>query len=299
MKVLWGYVPFQQKTPAIQEMAKLIRQFGSMTKDVHIGCVVTGNESYFNTAFDIPISKRFTVYPQKFLIDELKRAKVNLEESRIHVVPFHTLSTTRSVDRFLDLAKSHNIKLLALFTGGKSALGRFFIGSFTETAVHRSHLNLLIVNPKTKIPVNVKNVFFASDYSESSKRDVLQLLKICKSLKAKLTVFHAADSIYKWANDESSPEVITYRKNIDQMTEWIKRSGKAARVSCEVIVKSEFKPIFEQSINRSKKAKADLIVVSAEAGPTAALMGGSVTRQILRNSTRPVLVIKRQKGNRE
>jgi nucleotide-binding universal stress UspA family protein len=42
----------------------------------------------------------------------------------------------------------------------------------------------------------------------------------------------------------------------------------------------------------SKKNQMDMIAVCAKVGPVAALMGGSVTRQIIRKSSLPVLVLK-------
>jgi nucleotide-binding universal stress UspA family protein len=41
-----------------------------------------------------------------------------------------------------------------------------------------------------------------------------------------------------------------------------------------------------------KKKKIDLVAVSAKIGPMAALIGGSITRQIVRGSQVPVLVLK-------
>jgi len=43
---------------------------------------------------------------------------------------------------------------------------------------------------------------------------------------------------------------------------------------------------------RAKRTRADLVAVCAKSGPLAGAMGGSVTRQILRASDTPVLVIK-------
>lgn len=298
MKTLWGFVPFQQDTFAIKGTFKQIQQLASGPKNVHIGYIVTGDETFLNTAFDIPASQRFSVYPKKLILEELNEAKVPIDKSRIHIIQFQTLSTTKSVDRFLALARSQKVELLALFTHGKRGFSRFILGSFAETAIHRSPLHLLIINPKSKASSHFKNVFFASDFSNRSKKDFLQVLKICKSLKAELTVFHAAEVIYKWSLDERNPEILAYRRSTDKMAKWIEDTSSMAKVPCEVIVKSEFRSIFEQILKGAKKSKTDLIVVSAETGPTAALMGGSITRQIVRNGKYPVLVLKHRGATR-
>lgn len=298
MKVLWGFAPLQQDSSAIKGMFKCVRQFSPVGKNISVGCVVSESDSYLSTAFDVPAHERFSSYPQRMIAGELKKANAAIDDKSVHVVQQKGFSTTKAVDRLLELAKSQKAELLALFTHNKTGLKRFFLGSFAETAIHRSPIDLLIVNPKSEIPQNIKNVLFASDFSERSKKDLEQVLELCKSLGAKLTVFHAAEVTYSWSPDEDNSEILAYRKKTDRMAQWIQEVSNKKKVSCEVLLKSEFKPTSELILKAAQKIKAHLIVVSAETGPTAALMGGSVTRQIVRNGKYPVLVIKRRKGKR-
>lgn len=298
MKILWGFAPLQQDNSAIKGMFKSIRQFSSNAKDISVGCVVSESDSYLSTAYDIPANERFSTYPKKLMLGELKKASAAVEENRVYVVQQKGFTTTKAVDRLLELAETQKAELLALFTHNKTGLKRFFLGSFAETAIHRSQIDLLIVNPKSEIPANIKNILFASDFSERSKKDLEHVLKVCKSLDAQLTVFHAAEVTYSWSLDESNPEIVAYRKKTDRMAQWIRDTCAKSGVPCEVVLKSEFKSTSELVLKTAQKVKAHLLIVSAETGPAAALMGGSVTRQIVRNGKYPVLVIKRRKGKR-
>jgi nucleotide-binding universal stress UspA family protein len=114
----------------------------------------------------------------------------------------------------------------------------------------------------------------------------------CKKLKSNLTVFHQAEVIYKWSLDESNPKIHAYRRKVDRMKTWIEQECHRAGISVEVIVASELKATSDMIFANMKKKKIDLVVVSAKAGPMAALMGGSITRQIVRGSRVPVLVLK-------
>ena len=60
-----------------------------------------------------------------------------------------------------------------------------------------------------------------------------------------------------------------------------------------MIVSSEMRSVTEMALKLAKKTKSDLIVVAAKSGAMTALMGGSITRQVVRESAKPVLVLKK------
>ncbi|MGZ5279019.1 MAG: universal stress protein, partial [Pseudobdellovibrionaceae bacterium] len=169
---------------------------------------------------------------------------------------------------------------------------RLFLGSFAETAVHRSKIDLLVVSPKAKLAPRIKNVFLASDLSKEPKKEIIKSIQLCKQLNAKLTVFYGAQIFYKWAREESSPEANNYRSRTDKMVDWIKKACKQKNVKCNLIIDAELEMISKRALVHAKRSQADLIIVTARTGPYEALMGGSVTRQILRNGTLPTLVLK-------
>jgi len=105
-------------------------------------------------------------------------------------------------------------------------------------------------------------------------------------------MFHHAEAIYKWSLDESNPKVHAYRRRVNRMKSWIEQECRRAGISSEVIVASDFKATADLIFTNVKKKKIDLVAVSARVGPVAALMGGSVTRQVVRGSKVPVLVLK-------
>lgn len=292
MKVVWGFEPMSQNSATLKGMNKLLGQFAKGNKDLSIGYVVTEHESYLYTAFDVPSDERFSSYPKKLISKDLKEAGVKIKTDDIHVINHRTLSITTAVDSFLKFAKSEQADLIALFTRNKKGLERLVMGSFAETAVHRSRIDLLLAGPKTKYPSQVRNIFYACDFSAQSKRDLGRILKLCKSMNAKLTVFHAAQIIYRSSFDETNPKVQAYRQQTKKFESWIENECKKADVKCTVVVKAEFASIPELALKTARTAKADLIVVSAKVGPLAALMGGSIARNIVRQATYPVLILK-------
>jgi nucleotide-binding universal stress UspA family protein len=297
MKALWAFEPESQSAAAIQGMYRLLLQFVGSPGKMELGFVITGNESNLYRAYDVPAEERFTIYTRRLIHRDLKRARVSMPDNRIHLVDFDTLRTTKAVDRFLAFARSRRVDLVALHTRSKRGIDRLVMGSFAETTVHRSSIDLLLMGPQTRFRPKVRRILFASDFSPSSKRIFIKVLALCKRLGADLRVFHCPHTTYWWSLDEANPKVRTYRRYVKRTAQWYKDTSRNAKILCDVKVEDdEFRSIPELILNSAKKTQSDLIVVSAETGPFAALMGGSVTRKLLRYGRLPILVLKRKRN---
>ncbi len=290
MKVLWAFDPFRQDKVRTRRMYHLIKAVSG--SDIEIGYVANRMDPDLNLAFDIPHEKRFNSYPWELIKKSLKSAKVPIADQLIHVIDFESFSTTKSVDCFLRLAQERSADLVTLFTHSRQGLPRFFLGSFAETAVHRSKVNLLMVNPKSNLPKRIRRVLFLSDFTDSSTKQLKQVLRMCRNLDAELTIFHAAQFIYKVSLHEKSPEALSYRRRVDRLKTRFEKLCQTSGVACQIIINSEFKMVADSALECARKKKSDLIVVAAQTGSLSALIGGSITRQVLRSSTKPVLVLK-------
>jgi len=292
MKALWALSPFHQDKKLVQSMHSLLEQIVGKRSDIEIGFIADRCENELNLAFDIPYEDRFDAYPRKLLKESLGKAKIKIEDKQIHVVNGEFFTTTKSVDCFLSLAKARNSNLVALYTHAHKGYTRFIMGSFAETALRRSKLNLLLVNPKTSFSPKLRNILFASDYGPAAKKQIKPVLELSKKLNAQLIVFHHANPILSASPKESTPTIHENSKKLSQMEVWIKRECARAGVSCKVIVDSTSRGTADLILKNGSKFKTDLFVVSAKAGPLLALMGGSVTRQVVRAASKPVLVLK-------
>lgn len=292
MKITWGYEPKSQSAAAIKGMAGLLKQLSQGAEDISVGYVVTGNETYLHTAYQIPRKDRYSAYPKALILEDFKKAGVKVKADAVEIMDSQTMSITPAVDRLLKFAKTKRSRLLALYTHNRKGLERFIMGSFAETTVHRSKIDLLMAGPRTKYPAKVRQIFFASDFGPRSKKDLSRVLDLCRRMGARLTVFHAAHITYRWSLDENSPQIHAYRRKTKKMAEWTEAEAKRAGVACTVLVQAEFDPIPELISKAAAKVKADLLILSAKAGPFAALIGGSVTRNVLRRGAYPLLILK-------
>lgn len=291
MKVLWAFEPFNQDKHTLKALVDFLQLFAN-DQSLDVGYVVTRNESELYLAFDIPAEERFSAYPLELVKKCFHEAKIKVSEKQIYIAEAPSPSMTKAVDTLLALAQKRKTELIALNSQNKKALTRLFIGSFAETAIHRSKIDLLIVPPKRALPTKLKHILYASDFGPLSKKHLASVFKLCRDQKADLTVFHGAPVTYRWSLDEASPEILKERRKIEKVKQSIEQAALKAGVRCSIVIKSEFQSTSELCLKTAAKVGADLLVVAAKSGPLKGLMGGSITRQIIRSSKKPVLVLR-------
>jgi nucleotide-binding universal stress UspA family protein len=292
MKTLWALEPFHVNAKDVSSTFKYLKNFSKNEKNTNVAFVVTRTEVNLNHAFDIPEEDRFSNYPKTLIGKLLKSSSVKIAPKQITVEDYPSFSTTKTVDKFLDLAKKQKSELVCLLTSGKTGLSRYLLGSFAETAIHRSAKDLLVFNPHNKIPPSIKKVFLLSDFSSKASKEISKVLKFCKSIHAECQVFHSAQLVDILMKDKAAPEVRKREKELAKMSTWIEREAAKHKVKLTLKIDTEWASISERALKASENYKADLVVVSAKSSPVVALMGGSITRQILRGSKKPVWVIK-------
>jgi nucleotide-binding universal stress UspA family protein len=292
MKGMWGLDPFHLSKKQVKRAYEFISVIIGKSGQLEVGYVVNRTEQELSLAFDIPHSERFTSYPLGLLKNKLVQAGVPAEKLPIHLVDFPTLSTTATAEQLVKLSKKRNCDITIIFSQGGSAIRKLFLGSFAEAAVHLSDRKLLILNPHSKLAKKIKTVVYCYEPAEGSEKGLNDMIRYCREQKAKLMVFHAAQFIYAYRDKDSVPQVKQYKNKIKQMARKIEQKCASQNVQCKVKVSADFSTISERALKFAKRVRADLIAVEAKSGRGTALIGGSVTRQILRGSKIPVLVIR-------
>lgn len=292
MKALWAYEPFHQDNKNLQNMHRLLTSLTGNTAHIEIAFIATHTEPSLRLAFDISPKERFSTYPQEIIEEQLQDAKLKIDRNKIHVFDEASSSNTKTAKTLIKSAHKLNADLIALFTHARKGYKRLMLGSFAETLIHLSPQDILVLPPTTSSPTLLKTILFASDFEKTTTKDIEHILSICKSLKANLVVFHHANISYKESSQESSPKSSAYRRKVNEMKSWIEITSKKSKVSCEVLVKSDFKSVTEHIKSIVKTKKCDLIFVRAKASAKKTLMGGSITRAVVRESTLPVYILK-------
>lgn len=291
MRALWAVNPFHMSSKQLRSAHSLISSFVSDDK-IDVGYVVTQTETELNLAFDVPKEERHTVYPRRILEEKLKQARLKIKSAQVHVVNFPTFSQTSAVKRFLQLGRDRKSDITVIFSQGGSELRKLFLGSFAETAVHFSESKLLVLNPHSKTPKKIRTVLFCADAGESSLKALSEIASFCKAAKAKLVVLHVAQFNFNTPDEKADPSAKAYKKTVELLESRVQKVGESEKIDCKFVVSTDFSMISDIAVSTSKKVRADVIAVVAKSGSKMALIGGSVTRQILRRSKIPVMVLR-------
>ena len=291
MKIIWTFDPFEKNKQLRLFGKKLLLNLFSNSDKIEAVYVASRSETNLTTAFNIPKKNRFTSYPKKLVRSQLN--SLNLKKVQAKVLPELSLSLSASVKELANYAYSSKTDLIVASTHGKVGLPRFIFGSFAETLAHISKTDLLLYNQKTKLTKTPKNLVYAHDFSRKGADGLIKIVEYANTWNAAITVVHIPDPSYSISYQGPDEEAESYRKYVNDVAMHIQQSLERKGIKCKMVIETNWKKSdAELILNIAKKVNADVIAVTAQSGRTAILLGGSVTRDIMRKSLIPTLVLK-------
>jgi nucleotide-binding universal stress UspA family protein len=90
-------------------------------------------------------------------------------------------------DGVTSYSKNNNIDLIVMGSQGSSGIEEIFIGSNTEKVVRLSDIPVLVIKSEVK-NFDIKNIVFASDFSDEIKKPFVKMLQFSKLFDAKLNL---------------------------------------------------------------------------------------------------------------
>ncbi len=284
MKILWTFDPFE-KNKELHEFGKNLLVNLFTKKDSMQAVYVASNaEAELATAFNIPVKKRYTSYPKNLIKDELN--EMDLKNVKVEVLLEESLSLTSVVKKIINYTKEKKIDLILIATNSKKVLPKMVLGSFAETLVHMSVCDLLIFHQLTKFALKTpQNLLYAHDFSSKGSIGLMRAAEYAKKWNATLTVVYVPIP-------EVGMELHEFKSSVQKKVEKLEKTMEKEKVKCRVHLEYDIKPINEIILDVAAKTKADIIAVAAQSNKLTALLGGSTTRKILRESLLPTLVLK-------
>jgi nucleotide-binding universal stress UspA family protein len=284
MKVLWAFDPFAKNKELNSLGKKVVNIFFSRKDILEVLYIASNAEVELATAFNIPLLERYSNYPKKIIKDELKR--LSLKKVSIEVIIEKTLSLTSSVKKLVNYSKKNHTDIILVATNEKRVFSRFVLGSFTETLIHLSVCDLLVYHQHSIIRHNVKlNIVYAHDFSLKGQEGLERIVVYAKKWDASITVVH-----------------ISPFPDFTKEKQWLAKAQKLAskvdiflnNENIEYIIKIENGVLGTSKtiVDIAAKTEANLIAVCSQSNKLSVLAGGSTTRQLLRESMLPVLILK-------
>ncbi len=292
MKYVWAFNPFDGNKQLEKKGVALIRSIPGAAKNLEAVFVASPNFVELAAAFDVDVADRFTKYPRQLI----KKAMTTLgiKVARCTVLHEKSVSLTKSAVEFANYLFRSKADLAFIASRAKKGLSPLVLGSFAESLVHFSKTDLLVFGEGSAVSKQVpKKILYSHDYSRAADKGLDRVIKYAKAWGCSLHIVHIPDPAFGIEFKGQEKGVADYRRRVFQKLKLIEKKLDRAGVYGSVELDGRWSPIAERLLERADEIKADFIVVVAKAGRLAAIIGGSVTRQILRTSPVPVLVIKR------
>ncbi|HVB99989.1 MAG TPA: universal stress protein [Candidatus Dormibacteraeota bacterium] len=215
-----------------------------------------------------------------------------LISGRLREVPHQAVIEEGDVWTVLSrLASVHNADLIVLGTHGRTGFEKMFLGSVAERVFRLSQLPVLTVGPGvTKAApgeVELKNIVYATDFSENSRRALPYALSLAEEQQASLTLLHVVEN-----TEELAPAAIDgLRSTFNARLENMLPPGSDLWCYPKFVV--GFGEASEQILGACTAAKADLLVLGIRGGGVA-LGHWPAPRayQVVCQATCPVLTVR-------
>ena len=221
---------------------------------------------------------------------------MDLHNSHEHIVHEHITRTGDPVDVILKIEKEHDVDLIVLGTRGRKGVKRMFHGSVAESIIRSAHCPVLTLrkpesetaargadfHPKILVPIDFSVYSYAAlDFASS----------IAHAIDAGITILHVDDSTEPPTTDSNygnAPLSSDRQKLWTQLKKFEPRE-KGLTFGHKILGG----PAKNQIIQFAQENDYDYIVLGTHGrtGIGRALMG-SVTEQVVRNATCPVVTVK-------
>jgi nucleotide-binding universal stress UspA family protein len=193
------------------------------------------------------------------------------------------------------VVKKYNVDLIVVGTHGRTGLRILFLGSFAETVFRRARCPVLTVGPKSgQATTNsaLKNVLFATDFSEESAAAEPYAFSIAREHGAKLSLLHVVTPGFAGLSDrrQTDPKRLSYAQESLRATASYAASlilGPLPNLLIEVGL------VVETILRVAIRRKADVIVLGVSARRTIAdRLGETPAYRVLCRAPCPVLTIR-------
>lgn len=207
-------------------------------------------------------------------------------------------SIKRGVQTLLKFASDNHFDLIVASTHAKKLNGGPELGTFAETLFLHSNIPLLLISPKSKVPPQYKEILFPTDLSIPSLETLYLIEALALELKAHVTLFHKIRSFardiveFPYSADARSNylEQLQYDQQgeLERIVIHLKEHGIPANF---IIDRIEADYVSKSISQRAERTKECFIAMVSHTGADKLTLPGSITRQVIRSTHVPVLVI--------
>lgn len=296
LRIFWAFDPFDESNAAQKASLAILKWISKPSDSVTAVHVSSPVQVDFAPLVGAPMVTGYQAYPKaeaEAKIKSLKSSVLKMNGLKTEVIESPTASLTGSVRAFAESVSKRRGDLVLVATHARKGMPRFVLGSFAETLIHFSKTDMLLYQPGVSVSgARPRRMVYAHDFTRSGDMGFRRALDYARHWGAHLDIVHIPRPSYKVKFEGEDPKVETYRTRVRAKTHRLNKQLAEAGVTGSVTIVTEWAPFITMITKAARKLQADLIVTTAQTGRFAALLGGSVTRGLVRQSKIPTLVLK-------
>lgn len=153
----------------------------------------------------VPTADDYNQFSQRLSIEADRQLRsFVLNHSSSGYAPEYVIQEGSAADCIISFAEKESINLIVIGAHGLRGADRFILGSVTEKVLRKSHCPVLAVHETPSNPIqaitaergiDLREILFCTDFSDSSKSAIDYALSIADEYKANLTLLHVLDGI--------------------------------------------------------------------------------------------------------
>ena len=313
-KIIWAIDPFEDTLKSRPQLLTVLEQIANRQKGavepVHVLNFSPEADGEFLIAQPV-----FGQYPDfSHYRDAAEKTIHSLvkEVPGIEFLPARILMSEKSalvelVQTLIDYAvKTHAVQIV-VGTHARKGISRVFMGSFAETLLLHSPLPVITIGPECLDHLQRGQILFATDFGDGSADAFRSLIRFAKDRGLGVTLFHVipqrieplfeAGSYILSGTSISMPNYLSEEESQRRKLaeQWV---VEAQQAGVEVQVHFEFGKgnIVDLILKQSKRGNSAWIAMAAESGALKSAVIGSMVREVVRQATCPVWVLRLTKG---
>ena len=214
----------------------------------------------------------------------------------------NTASLHRSIDQLCQYANSRDADLIIVSTHARQGGARLILGSFSESLIARSPVDVLITKRGVPSEAGVSGkILHPVDFGDEHQQIFESAVLLAKRMEMGLLLYHVAipqslfpimvnfgDGLIPLRSDSFLEDAQEVRESLTKLAEIAQDAGVEAEFRVDFGLRSQ---VAERIVRTAKANEISLIALCAERGPVKAAVMGSVVRRVIRDAHCPCWMI--------
>jgi nucleotide-binding universal stress UspA family protein len=221
--------------------------------------------------------------------EQARSRDISVIETAVRGEPYSTIT---------EYATDHGINLIAMSTKGRSAFGRFILGSVATKVIRTTDVPVLTMRPEATAAHPFSDVLVATDGSTSAEAGLNEAVGLAAAESATLHAVSVVELGSYGPDAHASLNIETFEQRAEDAVSVASQVGAEANVDVRTMV--DFGEVHAKILQAIETMDVDIVVLGTH-GRTGfdRYLLGSIAEKVVRTSPIPVLTVREPNGESE